>query len=592
LTDALRRSFTSLQIPNYRRYFAGQLVSLSGNWMQVVAEIWLILTLTGSGLAVGVTTALQFLPMLLVGAWGGALADRIDKHRLLMVTQALMAVPALALWGVTAGGVVEPWMVFALVFARGAVNAFDNPARQSFVIEMVGSDRVVSAVGLNSVLIHSARMIGPAGAGVAIATIGVAPCFLLNAASFAAMIVALRGMDRAQLRLPDTRAETEDGVGAALAYVARTPGLLIPLAMMALVGTFGFNFQVILPLLARFTFDGGATAYTILAVAMGAGAVAGALATGSRRQVGPGFIIGAALAFGVLAATASAAPSLALAAVALIPLGAASVGFAAGVNSTLQLTAEPSMRGRVMALYSVVFLGTTPIGGPVAGGLAELAGPRASLLLSASAALAAGIGAWLAYARLGRATSPGDLWDRGRRRRLRRRRAIPVEARSPDQADGLERRRRFDVEPDAVSLFDRGDSGVTPAPGECHEDRVSGADGRHLWPHPRKAAHDQRERADRPQPQKSDPARALGRETGRRSRAGQRSGNRLGRARGASKPEAERCGRQPPGHRDDNRDLVGVPVGDHEADRAEHGRDGGREQDRDPEQVTEQHRRS
>jgi MFS family permease len=582
LTDALRRSFTSLQIPNYRRYFAGQLVSLSGNWMQVVAEIWLILTLTGSGLAVGITTALQFLPMLLVGAWGGALADRVDKHRLLMVTQALMALPALALWGVTASGAVEPWMVFGLVFARGAVNAFDNPARQSFVIEMVGSDRVVSAVGLNSVLIHSARMIGPAAAGVAIATIGVAPCFLLNAASFAAMIVALRGMDRAQLRLPDGRAETADGVRAALAYVARTPGLLIPLAMMALVGTLGFNFQVILPLLARFTFDGGATAYTTLAVAMGAGAVAGALATGSLRRVGPAFIVGAAFAFGVLAATAAAAPSLPLAALALIPLGAASVSFAAAINSTLQLTAEPSMRGRVMALYSVVFLGTTPIGGPVAGGLAELAGPRASLLLSASAALAAGVGAWLALARLGQATAVGELWDRRRRRRLRRRRAIPVKTGRSDQTHGLERRRGLDVEPHAVSFLDRRDGSVAPAPGERNEERVAGTDGRDLRPHPGETANDQRERADRPQPEKGDPARALGRETGRRSRAGEGAGNRLGRTCGAPEPKTERCGRQPPAHRNDHGDLVGVPVGDHEADHAEHGRHGAREQDRDP----------
>jgi MFS family permease len=583
VTDALRRSFTSLQIPNYRRYFAGQLASLSGNWMQVVAEIWLILTLTGSGLAVGVTTALQFLPLLLVGAWGGALADRLDKHRLLMVTQALMALPALALWGVTAGGVVEPWIVFALVFARGAVNAFDNPARQSFVIEMVGSDRVVSAVGLNSVLIHSARIVGPAGAGVAIATVGVAPCFLLNAASFAAMIVALRGMDRGQLRRPDERADAGSGVRAALAYVGRTPGLAIPLAMMAVVGTFGFNFQVILPLLARFSFDGGATAYTTLAVAMGAGAVIGALATGSRRQVGPVFMIGAAMAFGVLAAMAASAPSLPLAAVALVPLGAASVAFAAGINSALQLTAAPSMRGRVMALYSVVFLGTTPIGGPVAGALAELAGPRASLLLSGAAALAAGIGGWVAFARLGHATPAAGLVDgRWRWRRLGGRRPIPVEAGRSNQPHGLERRRRLDVEPDAVSFLDPGDRGVAPAPRERRQDRVAGADGGHLRPHPGEAADDQRERPDRPQPQERDAGRALGGKAGGRSRSGQGPGDRRRRARRPSEPQADRSRRQPPGDGDDHRDLVGVSVGDQQADRPEHGRHGGREQNGDP----------
>ena len=221
MTEALRRSFTSLEIPNYRRFFGGQLVSLSGNWMQMVGEIWLILALTGSGVAVGVTTALQFLPILLFGAWGGALADRFDKRSLLLVTQALMVVPALALWALTAGGSIEPWMVYGLVFARGAVNSVDSPARHSFVIEIVGTDRVVSAVGLNSVLIHCARIIGPALAGVAIATVGVATCFLLNAVSFAAMLVALRGMNRGALEPADRDPDGERGVRAAVAYVLR-----------------------------------------------------------------------------------------------------------------------------------------------------------------------------------------------------------------------------------------------------------------------------------------------------------------------------------------------------------------------------------
>jgi predicted MFS family arabinose efflux permease len=500
----------------------------------------------------------------------------VDKQRLLILTQALMALPALALWGVTASGAVEPWMVFALVFARGAVNAFDNPARQSFVIEMVGSDRVVSAVGLNSVLIHSARIIGPAGAGVAIATVGVTPCFLLNAASFGAMIVALRGMDREQLRLPPAQSEddADNGVRAALAYVRRTPALAIPLAMMALVGTFGFNFQVILPLLARFAFDGGATAYTALAVAMGTGAVAGALATGSRRHVGPPFIVGSAIAFGLLAALAAAAPTLPVAALALVPLGAASVSFAAGINSTLQLRAKPSMRGRVMALYSVVFLGTTPLGGPIAGALAELAGPRASLLLSAAAALVAGIAAWFAFARLGQATPVGELVGNGRWRSLGGRWAVAVETGGADQPHRLERRRRLDVEADAVPLLDRGDRGVAPAPGERHEDRIAGADRRHLRPGPSQASDDQRERADWPQPQERDPSRGFRRQAGCRPRAGEHPGDRLGRPRGAAEPQPERGRRNPPGDGDDHRDLVGVAVGDEEADRPEHGRHG------------------
>ena len=225
VSAALRRSFTSLAVPNYRRYFAGQIVSLSGNWMQMVAEMWLILALTGSGVAVGVTSALQFLPMLLFGAWGGLLADRFPKRSLLIVTQTLMAIPALALWALTAAGVVAPWMVFALVFVRGAVNSVDNPTRQSFVIEMVGADRVVNAVSLNSVLIHSARILGPAGAGILIATLGVAPCFLVNALSFAAMIVALRRMEpaRAPPPRPGRRAASAARVRAALRYVRREP---------------------------------------------------------------------------------------------------------------------------------------------------------------------------------------------------------------------------------------------------------------------------------------------------------------------------------------------------------------------------------
>jgi len=399
VSAALRRSFTSLSVPNYRRYFAGQLVSLSGNWMQIVAEMWLILTLTGSGIAVGVTSALQFLPFLLFGAFGGLLADRFPKRSLLIVTQTLMAIPALTLWGITAAGAVEPWMVWALVFVRGSVNAVDNPARQSFAIEMVGANRLVNAVSLNNALIHSARIVGPAAAGLVIATLGVGPCFLLNSLSFGAMILALRAMDPGELRPAPVAARGRGAVRAALRYVVRTPALAIPLAMMAVVGTLGYNFQVILPLLARFSFDGGAATYTALAVAMGAGSVAGALAAGARGRVGPGLLVAAAFGFGSVALIAAVAPSVPLEMAALVPLGAASVTFAAGINSSLQLDAEPSMRGRVMALYSMVFLGSTPIGGPIAGWLSQTIDPRAALVMTGAAALTAAFGARLAFSR-------------------------------------------------------------------------------------------------------------------------------------------------------------------------------------------------
>jgi MFS family permease len=400
LSAALRRSFNSLSVPNYRRYFAGQVVSLSGNWMQTVAALWLILSLTGSGVAVGLTTALQFLPMLLFGAWGGLLADRFPKRRLLIATQALMALPAIGLLIVTEAGIVAPWMVYLAVLAMGTVNAVDNPTRQSFAIEMVGPDRVVNAVSLNSVIVQSARIVGPAIAGLLIAAFGVGPCFGINALTFVAMIVALWGMDAAKLRSAPPAGREPGAIRAGLRYVRRTPQLAVPLALMALVGTFGFNFQVVLPLLARFSFDGGAGAYAALVSAMGVGSVAGALIVGSHGRTGPRLIAGAALVFGATALLAAAMPSLALELPLLALLGAAAVTFAATINSTLQLAVEPAMRGRVMALYSVVFLGSTPIGGPLTGWLSEAYDPRFALLLAATAGISAAWAARVCFRRM------------------------------------------------------------------------------------------------------------------------------------------------------------------------------------------------
>jgi len=398
VTAALNRSFHSLSIPNYRRYFAGQVVSISGNWMQTVAEVWLILRLTGSGTMVGLAAALQFLPVLVAGAWGGLLADRVSKRRLLTITQTLMVIPALALWGLTAGGLVTPAIVLALIFVRGAVNAFDNPARQSFVVEMVGPERVVNAISLNSVLVHTARIVGPATAGAVIALFGVAPCFLLNALTFVAMLVALRRMDPDELIAAPVATRAPGQLRSALRYVLATPALRIPLAMMAVVGTLSFNFQVLLPLLARFTWDGNASAYAALTAAMGIGSVGGALASGARGRVSPRILTVAACGFGALMLLAAVAPTFPLQLAALVPLGAVSVTFAAGVNSSLQLAVEPELRGRVMALYSVVFIGSTPIGGPIAGWLSEAAGPRAGLVLGGVAALVAGLVARRAFA--------------------------------------------------------------------------------------------------------------------------------------------------------------------------------------------------
>jgi MFS family permease len=400
MSAALRRSFDSLEVPNYRRYFAGQLISLSGTWMQTVAAVWLILTLTGSGVAVGLTTALQFLPMLVLGAWGGLLADRFPKRRLLIVTQLVMAIPAVFLLAVTATGVVTPWMVYLAVFAMGSVNAIDNPTRQSFVFEMVGPARVVNAVSLNSVIVQAARIFGPALAGILIAAFGVVPCFALNALTFAAMVFALRGMDESGLHAGPVAERSPGAIRAGLRYVLRTPELLVPLALMALVGTLGFNFQVVLPLLAKFSFEGGARAYAALVSAMAVGSIAGALVNGAHGRTGPRLIAGGALAFGILAVLSAAMPTLALEIPMLALLGAAAVTFAATINSTLQLAVSADMRGRVMALYSVVFLGSTPIGAPLTGWLAQTYDPRAALLLAGIGGLTAAWAAHASYSRL------------------------------------------------------------------------------------------------------------------------------------------------------------------------------------------------
>jgi MFS family permease len=413
MTEALGRSFASLKIPNFRRYFTGQLVSISGNWMQMIAEIWVVLSLTGSGVAVGVTTSLQFLPMLIFGAWGGLIADRVPKRRLLMLTQSLHMIAPLAMLVLAVDGVLVPWMVFALVFLRGCVNSVDYPTRQSFVMEMVGSDRVVNAVNLNSVLIHSARVIGPAFAGVLIATVGVEPCFALNALSFVVMIWALSGMDTSQLEPAELAAPARGAVRAGLRYVRGAPALWIPLGLMAIVGTLGYNFQTVLPLLARFSFGGGASTYAALVAAMGLGAIIGGLWNGARGSVTPMLLVGAAIVFGALSLLAAGAPTLAIEIVALALLGSATVTLAASVNSSLQLASEPSMRGRVMALYSIVFLGSTPIGGPIAGFLSQSIGPRAALVMAGAAGLAAAVGARAAFSEWQGEAEEGVLPERG-----------------------------------------------------------------------------------------------------------------------------------------------------------------------------------
>jgi MFS family permease len=378
-------------------------VSLVGTWMQTVAQGWLVLELTGSGTALGLVAAAQFLPILALAPYGGLLADRLDKRRLLMATQAALGVMALTLALLVLTGAVQLWMVVALALLLGLVTACDNPARQAFAQEMVGPDELRNAVSLNSVLVNTARAIGPAVAGVLIATVGTGVCFAVNAASYAAVLVALAGMDRAALR-PSTPAPREPRqVREGVSYVRRTPELLVPLIMLTLVGTLAYEFSVVLPLLAAGPFDGGAETYGLLTSAMGAGAIVGGLVVAGHGRTGLRPLTVAAAVFGVAILGAAAAPTLPVGLVAMALVGAASITFLATGNTTLQLTSEPCFRGRVMALWTMAVLGSTPIGAPIVGAISEYGSPRAGLLVGSLACLGAAV---VGAAALSRGRSP------------------------------------------------------------------------------------------------------------------------------------------------------------------------------------------
>lgn len=389
-----RRVFGSLRNRNYRNYFTGQAVSLVGTWMQSVAQSWLVVQLTGSGTMLGLVVATQTLPLLLLTPYAGVVVDRVDKRRLLLLTQTSLALLALVLGVLTVTGVVRLWMVFVLAALLGMVTSVDNPGRQAFVVEMVGKDDLANAVALNSLLVNVARAVGPAVAGVVIVLLGVGPCFLVNAVTFVAIIVALASMRASALHpappAPRIRGQLMEG----LRHARHTPEVRIPLLMMALIGTFAYEFQVVLPLLARRTFQGDADTYGFLTSALGAGAVVGGLVVAAVRMKGLPVVVGAAAGFGAALFAAAAAPSLYVAMGALAAVGAFSVGFMSTGNTTVQLAADPSMRGRVMALWTVAFLGSTPIGGPIDGYVAEhLGAPSALALGGAAAVIAAGLGA-------------------------------------------------------------------------------------------------------------------------------------------------------------------------------------------------------
>lgn len=384
------RRFSSLALRNYRLFFIGQLVSVSGTWMQTVAQSFLVLQLTSSGTMLGLATAARFAPILLLGPWGGLLADRLDKRRLLYATQSLSAIIALLFAILVTTDAIALWMVFVLSTALGIVNVVDNPARQTFISELVSPDQLRNAVTLNSVTQNIARVLGGAFAGVTVSVLGLGECFGLNALSFVAVLVSLAMMSRAEIasvvRPPRARGQIRQG----LRYVAGTRELWLPLVMVAVVGMLTWEFQISLPLVAKQTFGGGAATYGLMTVAMGAGAIVGGLATAGRPSTGGQSLAVAALGWGTSITLAALAPTLWSEYVILVFVGYGSVTFNALAKTWLQLAAVPEMRGRVMALWVLAWQGSTPIGGPIIGRISEIATARWGLLTGGIAALAVG----------------------------------------------------------------------------------------------------------------------------------------------------------------------------------------------------------
>ncbi|WP_200306609.1 MFS transporter [Streptomyces adelaidensis] len=393
--------FRSLRIRNYRLFFVGQVVSNIGTWMQRIAQDWLVLSLAGSSTAVGVTMALQFLPMLLFGLYGGVLVDRFPKRRLLFLTQTSMAFTGLALAALTLSGHVQVWHVYVAAFAVGMATVVDNPARQSFVSEMVGPEQLQNAVSLNSANFQSARLVGPAVAGVLITTVGTGWAFLFNGLSFIAPITSLLLMRTRDLR-PVRRAPRAKGqLREGLRYVAGRPELLWPIVLVGFIGTFGFNFPVWLSAYADDVFHADAGAYSLFNTLMAVGSVSGALLAARRGTARLRVLIAGALAFGLLEIVAALAPTYWMFALLMVPIGMFGLTVNVTTNTAIQMGTDPAMRGRVMALYMMVFLGGTPLGAPIAGWVTDAYGPRAGFVAGGVVATAAAVTVGLVLVRAG-----------------------------------------------------------------------------------------------------------------------------------------------------------------------------------------------
>ena len=397
---------SSLRQRNYRLFFFGQLVSVAGTWMQTVAQSFVVLDLTHSGTQLGLTTAARFLPMFVFGPLGGVFADRMDRRRVLYVTQALSGLLA-GVFAVTVGThSIRLWIVYLLALALGFVNVFDNPARQSFISEMVSTGDLPNAVTLNSVAANMARVFGAALGGVIAAAIGLALCFTFNALSFGAVLLSLAAMRSSELFPAERVSRQKKQVRQGLRYVRNTPELLIPLLMIAVVGTLAWEFQVSLPLMASEVFHGGAGSYGVMASVMGGGAVVGGLISAARARPRARALCVAAIGWGIAILAAAVAPSFALELAALVFVGYGSITFNSLAKTTLQLAAKPEMRGRVMALWALAWMGSTPIGGPIVGWTGQAIGARWALVIGSVATLACGVLALPALTRIDRRPAP------------------------------------------------------------------------------------------------------------------------------------------------------------------------------------------
>ncbi|UNS97599.1 MFS transporter [Streptomyces tubbatahanensis] len=392
--------FASLRIRNYRLFALGQVVSNTGTWMQRIAQDWLVHSLTGSSTAVGITTALQFLPMLLFGLYGGVIADRCSKRTLLFATQSAMGLTGLVLAALTLSGNVQVAHVYALAFVLGLITVVDNPTRQTFVSEMVGPTQIRNAVSLNSANFQSARLVGPAVAGVLISAVGGGWAFLINGLSFAAPLIGLLMMRAGELY---TSKPVERGKGQlreGLRYVRGHPELLWPIVLVGFIGTFGFNFPIWLTAFTSDVFHEGAGTYGALNFLMAVGSVAGALLAARRGQSRMRLMAGAALVFGVLEMVAALSPSYWLFAALMAPIGLAGLTFNVTANSSVQLASDPAMRGRVMSLFMMVFVGGTPIGGPIMGWITDTFGARMGFLAGGLISAVAAVAVALVLARI------------------------------------------------------------------------------------------------------------------------------------------------------------------------------------------------